>query len=52
MAKREGFAVSYTRTRKQARKELRTLFSNRNTYQYRAARNPDKKGWTIFARRK
>jgi len=50
MAKDKGFSVSFTRTRAQARKELKTMFSNRSQYQYRAARNPDKKGWTIFAR--
>ena len=52
MARKNEFSVSFTRTRSQARKELGTMFSNRKNYQYRAVRNPDKKGWTIFARNK
>ena len=52
MPRKNEFSVSFTRTRSQARKELKTMFSDRKNYQYRAVRTPDKKGWTIFGRSK
>ena len=47
------FTVSFTNTRAQARKEKKRLSRGKgDPWGYKIARNPDKKGWTLFGRRK
>ena len=47
---KDWFSVSFTSTRKAARKEKKGMKKGTG-YRYKVKRNPDKKGWTIFGRR-
>ena len=46
------FSVSFPGTKKAAQREIKDMRKFTTRYEYRYRRNPDKKGYTIFARSK